>query len=443
MLGINIPKICNDVTAFFKSTIPYVNQSTFFSKRKSKIDPNLFVESLITGCLADPTISLEGLCKLIKKRKIHVTKQGLHQRFNTEATKLMEALFNESLKQFKSDNINVFDLLNKFRGLHIIDSSGISLPSNLKELFKGHGGSGSDAALKIQVLYDYLQGQIQQMTITESCKNDQSFDEHLSQIKGKTLYLQDLGYFKLKTFKSIIKRRAYFISRYLSPTAVFNKQGAPIHLLQELRKAEQCFVKEVWLDRKKEKIKVRLIATKLPDVEIEKRVRKLKRQAQKHGRVPSQETLELAKWSIYITNVPRKILNDEQIHLVYSLRWQIELLFKLCKSEAGIDKIRGRSSNRILCEIYAKMICVVLLLYFCSFRRWTVSSEISFRKGYKLLRLDASDFFRALASPYRLLKFITGFIIDLFEYASKDKHRKKRPLVCQKLMDTVGQEVLV
>lgn len=443
MQGIDIPKICKNVTDFFKASVSDIDEKVLFSKRKSKIDANLFVETLMAGCLSDPTISLEGLCKLLKKRKVTITKQGLHQRFNDEATELMKALFNQSLIQFKTESINVFNLLNQFRGLHIIDSSGVSLPSLLKDIYKGHGGSGSDAALKIQVLYDYLHGQIQQMTITESCKNDQSFDEHLNEIKGKALYLQDLGYFKLKTFRSIIERRAYFISRYLNPTAIFNKHGMPIDLLQKLSETERFFAQEVWLDRGKKKIRVRLIATRLSDEEIEIRIRKLKRNAQKHGRTPKKETLEFAKWSIYITNVPKTILSDEQIYLVYSLRWQIELLFKLCKSEAGLDKVNGRSSNRILCEIYAKMMCVVMLLYFSSFHRWQNTTEISFLKGYKMLKLDASDFYRSLVSPYRLLKFITGFLTDLLEYALKDKHRKKRRLACQQLMDTVGQEALI
>ena len=340
MQGIDIPKICKNVTDFFKASVSNIDEKVLFSKRKSKIDANLFVETLMAGCLSDPTISLEGLCKLLKKRKVTITKQGLHQRFNDEATELMKALFNQSLIQFKTENINVFNLLNQFRGLHIIDSSGVSLPSLLKDIYKGHGGSGSDAALKIQVLYDYLHGQIQQMTITESCKNDQSFDEHLNEIKGKALYLQDLGYFKLKTFRSIIERRAYFISRYLNPTAIFNKHGMPIDLLQKLSETERFFAQEVWLDRGKKKIRVRLIATRLSDEEIEIRTRKLKRSAQKHGRTPKKETLEFAKWSIYITNAPKTILNDEQIYLIYSLRWQIEIYqsYYLHKSQMKINE---------------------------------------------------------------------------------------------------------
>lgn len=92
MQGIDIPKICKNVTDFFKASVSDIDETVLFSKRKSKINANVFVETLMAGCLSDPTISLEGLCKLLKKRKVSITKQGLHQRFTEEATELMKAL---------------------------------------------------------------------------------------------------------------------------------------------------------------------------------------------------------------------------------------------------------------------------------------------------------------------------------------------------------------
>ena len=443
MPGKTLSKICGSVMTFFNKTVEQIDQSVRFVKRKSKVSAQVFVQALVGGCLSDPTISLEGLCKLRKGRGITITKEGLHERFNTEATALMQKLFQESLKQFNTTNHNVIDLLKPFSSVKMIDSSGISLSSNLKDIYKNYGGSASEAGLKIQVLFDYLQGQINQVTITEGRKNDQSFNDHLNQIEKNDLYLQDLGYFKLKSFGTILNKGAYFISRYLNPTAIFDEENVQINLIEALRQEGRFLSKKVWLNRGKEKIEVRLIATRLPDEEIEKRIRKLRRSAQKHGRIPTKETLELAEWSIYITNVPENMLNDEQIHIVYSLRWQIELLFKLCKSEAGIAKVSGKTLNRVLCEIYAKLICVVLLLYFCAPLRWKANQEISFKKAYKELKLRGSDFFKVLKSPYRLLEFIKLLFDDLLDFGYKDKHRKKRRLSYQKLMDSIGQEILV
>lgn len=442
MQGINLPKICKTVIHLFKNTVPKLDNTVKFVKRKSKLGAQLFAETLIVGCLSDPMVSLDRLCKLIKQNGVKITKQGLHQRFNSEAETLMQNIFLESLQQFKTEQSNVIDLLKPFSSVTMVDSSGISLPANLKAMYKGHGGSGSEAALKIQVLFDYLRGQINQVTITDSVKNDQSFDGHLSQIEKGSLHLQDLGYFKLKAFTEIQNKDAYYISRYLYPTKILNELNEPVDLFVELQKSELFFSKTVFLG-KKGQVEARLIAFRLPGEEIEKRIRKMKRSTQKHGRTPTKESLELAKWSIYITNVPKIMLNDKQVYLVYSLRWQIELFFKLCKSEAGIAKVSGKKTNRILCEIYAKLICIVTLLYFCFALRWRKNQEISFQKAYRTLKLRAADFFIALKSPYRLMEFIKSFFDDLKDFAFKDKHRKKRRLAYQKIMDSTGQEALV
>src|SRR3990167_6783747 len=182
MSGKNLSNICNSVICFFSKTVAKVDKAVKFAKRKSKLGAQLFTEALIAGCLSDPTISLERLCKLIKQKGVKISKQGLHQRFNYEATVLMQKLFTESLQQFKAENPNIIDLLKPFTSVKMIDSSGISLPSNLKDIYKGTGGKASESGLKIQVLFDYVQGQINEATITDGCKNDQGFNDHLDKI---------------------------------------------------------------------------------------------------------------------------------------------------------------------------------------------------------------------------------------------------------------------
>jgi hypothetical protein len=438
----SLSKIRNSVISFFNKTITEVDKTVKFVKRKSKLGAQLFAEVLIMGCLSDPTISLERLCILIKQRRVKISKQGLHQRFNSEATLLMQALFSKSLQQFKTEKCEVITLLNPFSAVKMLDSSVISLPSTLKDLYKGHGGAASEAGLKIQVLFDYVQGQIDTVAITNSRKNDQTYIDHLNNIEKGSLYLQDLGYFKLQSFATIQAKEAYFISRYGQQTHVLDTHEKRIDLLKELRKSGPFFSKKIGLG-KEEKIEVRLIAFRLSDEDIQKRLRKIMENARKHKKAPTKETLEFAQWSIYVTNVPENILNNEQVHLVYSLRWQIELFFKLCKSEAGIDKINSKKPNRVLCEFYAKLICIITLLYFCFPVRWLRNQELSFRKAYKELQKRSLGLFKALKSPYRLMGFIKSFLNDLKDFALKDKCRRKRRLAHQKLMDATGQEVLV
>jgi hypothetical protein len=442
MQGKNLSKICNTVIHFFNSSITQLGKTVKFVKRKSKLTAKLFVECLVIGCLSNPNTTLEDICKLIKQRGVKITKQGLHQRFNSEATELMKNLFEESLQQFKTEKRDVLALLKAFSSVIILDSSGISLPANLKNLYKGFGGGASEAGLKIQMLLDYVNGQIKDIAITGARKNDQGFKDHLNKIEKGALYLQDLGYFNTESLDKIKKAEAYFVSRYLTQTKVFDQDEQPVDLLKELYQSGTFFAKEVLLGQQ-HKVKVRLIAYLLPDEEIEKRLRKLNKEAKKKGRTPAQETLELARWSIFITNVSEGILNDKQVHLVYILRWQIELFFKLCKSQVGINKLNGKNQDRVLCEIYAKLICIVTFLYLCFPVRWQENQELSFYRAYKQLRQRCSDFFTALKSPYRLLKFLKEFLDDLKNFSLKEKPRKKRQATYQKLMDIAGQEVLI
>ena len=441
MQGQNLSKISDAVIHFFGKTARQIGKSVKFVKRKSKLNAKLFAESLVMGCLSHCDISLESMCQLLKQRRIKITKQGMHQRFNPEATELMKTLFTQSIKQFETKGCGVIDLLKPFTSVELLDSTNISLPEKLKDIYKGFGGGASEAGLKIQVLFDYISGQISEAEVMGALKNDQCFEGHLNKIKKGALYLQDLGYFKIESFIKMDAAGSYFVSRYLIKTALFNEQNERIDLLEVLQNAGDFLAKKVWLQRGKNKVAIRLVAHRLSDENAEKRIRKINTLARKKGKTPKQETLELAKWSICITNVPENIMKDEQIYLVYTLRWQIELFFKLCKSEAGIDKINGKKIDRILCELYAKLICIVILLYLCTPVRWYDNRELSFKKAYRQLRQRALDFFNSIKSARCLVKFLKDFLSDLRDFGFKDKYKMKGRLTYQKLMDTAGQEI--
>lgn len=438
----SIPKVAQNLIGFFKKVAQKIGEEVEFIKRedKAKVKAEAFVQTLTISALSNEKASLEDMCANFKQAGVNISKQGLDQRFNAPAAELMRNCLMQALTQFKTEQHHVIDLLKPFAGVEILDSSVIRLPLEMKEIFPGTGRKHSEAALKIQTLLNYVSGQVEEITITDERKNDQGFREHLDRIKKDVLYLQDLGYFAIDSFDTMHKKGAYFISRYLSQTNVFDEDGKKIDLLKTFQISGDFFTKKVWLGEK-HKVPIRLIAKRLPEKEVEKRIRVLREKARKKGRESSAEILAFAKWSICITNIPEEMLNDEHIYLLYSLRWQIELFFKLCKQEAGIDMISSKKTNRVLCELYAKLICVVMLLYLCFLVRWNEEQEVSFPKAYKMLRKYAMDFLKAMNSLYRLEIFIKSFLIDLKDFAMKDIKRKK-PATHQKMMLAMGQSEL-
>ncbi len=194
-------------------------------------------------------------------------------------------------------------------------------------------------------------------------------------------------------------------------------------MLSLLNHSSSLFEKKCFLG--KAKVPVRFVAVKLTQKDLEKRMRKINRAFCKKGKTPSPELLQFSKWSIYITNVSEEKLSYKDVHLLYTIRWQIELFFKLCKSVVNIDKFNGRSINRIICEIYAKLICVVKFFYIYSFSR-SQENEISFDKAYKLLKIKSREFFKALTSIYLIIKFFDSFLMDVKKFCNKDRHRKRQ-----------------
>jgi hypothetical protein len=177
-----------------------------------------------------------------------------------------------------------------------------------------------------QIKNKHLAGQIKELTLTSGCDNAQGFAHYFNTIQKEALYLMDLGYFKLNLFKKIIERNAFFVSRLLTGTKLLNREKQPLDLLATLSASGPLFSQQVLLGAQA-KIPVRLIAQRLPQEIADRRRQKLKESHKRRGSTPSQESLALQNWSIYITNTDETQIKQEHIHQTYALRWQIELLF--------------------------------------------------------------------------------------------------------------------
>jgi hypothetical protein len=71
-------------------------------------------------------------------------------------------------------------------------------------------------------------------------------------------------------------------------------------------------------------------------------------------------TKELMGLNIYITNIPKEIASKEVIHEIYSLRWQVEIIFKTWKSVFNIDEVKPVKLERFECLLYGKLIAIIL-----------------------------------------------------------------------------------
>ena len=181
-----------------------------------------------------------------------------------------------------------------------------------------------------------------------------------SQLPVASLSLADLGYFSLANLAQLSESNRYWLSRAQLNTALFDKSGER-GTLEELVAKQQGdnFDLAIKLGVN-HRIPARLIGVTVPQKVAAERRRKLKKKARNKGETVSKVRLALADWTLLVTNVPANMLSIKESLALVRIRWQIELLFKLWKSHGQVDKSNSQKKWRILCEIYAKLIGMVI-----------------------------------------------------------------------------------
>lgn len=109
-----------------------------------------------------------------------------------------------------------------------------------------------------------------------------------------------------------------------------------------------------------EKIPVRLVIEIIPDTVYEQRIKRLTKYNIKKGRQISEEYKLMARFNLFITNVPTETLLDEAVSSLYNIRWQIELIFKIWKSVMGIHHSHKMKFIRWLCLLHFKLLIMII-----------------------------------------------------------------------------------
>ncbi len=344
-----------------------MGRTSKFVQRKGKIDGISFLSliifnnnSLLGESLNDLTVDLEI------NHGIDISKQALHERFNEKSvefvTSALEKLFNKQLQ-----NKIQFRNCGEFNRFLIKDSVCFQIDESLLNDYPGSGGDGSKANVRIQFEYDLLNGQIVDLSLNafnEQDAKDSTATLHL--VEEGDLIIRDLAYMHLDALKGIVKKIAHFLCRLNTRRKVYQeKDGKMIELdfsaivkFMRANGIKQC-EKLVWLGKKKD-LQVRLFLFLMPEHVYSARMRKANKNAKKGGYQVSEQYKARAALNLFITSAPSEFIDIDTAWKIYSLRWQIELTFKIWKSICKIDKVKKVKKDRLECYIWAKLLMIVL-----------------------------------------------------------------------------------
>ena len=399
----------------------HLGQSSGFVQRQSRLSGSKLIQILTLGSLENGTTSLRGFCRVAAALGIKISESGLHQRLETGAVELLRQVSQAYLAQKSQGTMKA--VFAPFPHVHVVDSTEIRLPDHLNGLFRGRRCA---ASLKVQLAYEYKQGHIAAIEIEQGCEPDQNSDLGMDVAKSGDLVLFDLGYFDQKRFARLEDKGVFFVSRLHSQVGLYASPDSrqAIKLLEVVRGKGQCGELSYYLGRQ-QRLAVRVLYYHLPSDVIAERRRKAHEAARKNGTTCSQHSLDSLEWLFFITNAPDLFLTVEQVAEVYRVRWQIELVFKVWKSEMRISSLGTWRVERILAQFYARLLALLIFHRLIEDYPQHPTAELSLIQAYQLLRTCAARLIGIVKRSFcGILSFLRDFTAALRRFALKTKRRK-------------------
>lgn len=362
-------KIKKDFDVLLKSTLVEVKaRQSGFVKRKSKLTGSHFAHLLVfsNGNLAQT--SLLGMCQDFEySHNELLSKQSLDERFNGCAVAFLKLLMEEVLsRHVPSDGFK--DLLPVCKTIRIKDATSFQLPEELQDIYPGSGGRSSKACMKIQFEYDLKSGKILELSVGPYTTSDLTNSyQTIESVQEKDLIIRDLAYIGLDFLEKIESRSAFYLNRIKSNISIWTADKTDCVEVLDLAKIEKQ-MRESKINTREflvrlgnnKKVKCRLIVECLPEEVKAEKLRKAIGAAKKEGRQLGKDTIARVGMNLFVTNMKEQDIPKELVWSLYRLRWQIELVFKVWKSIAFVDKIKKAKRERIECHLYGKLLWVLL-----------------------------------------------------------------------------------
>lgn len=248
--------------------------------------------------------------------------------------------------------------------------------------------------------------------------------------------MADLGYFKLAQMAVDQARGVYWLIR-LHPQCKLRRVGdeQPLDLLAYLQEQGAAQVDLTVLAGLVERLLCRLLAVRVPQEVADQRRARVRHNAQHHGRTPSAQRLALAEWNLFLTTVPPALLSLPEAFVIARVRWQMELLFKLWKQHARLSVVRLQNPWRVLCELCAKLLAVLIQHWLLLASVWHDPAHSLF-KAFRALRPFAALLAVALTTPgTALLELALTTIQRALLVGSRISKRRQVPATFQLLLD--------
>lgn len=394
------------------------------------------IQTLVLGFLQTPDATLSQLCQMAAARGVSISPQGLAQRFTPELATALEQVLDAVVGELVAGPAVDLPLLRRFRHVWLLDTTVITLPAELAGVWAGcggHAGHGT-AALKVAVELDLVHGQLRGPRLQAGRVPDRSSPLAGAPHAPGDLSIRDLGFFSLSQARAMQERGEHWLSRLMAGIRVMydGRSWSQLALLQSQSGAVVDLAVELGA---RERLPARLLALRVPPAVAAERRTRLHAEARKKGQRVSAERLALADWTILVTGLSPAELHHSEAMALLRARWQIEQLFDVWKTNGGLDRSRSRQPWRVLAEIYAKLIALVIQHWLLLHGDWQAPDH-SLGKAAQVVRGSIRVLAHALDHIARLRAALREIGAVLAKAGRLNKRRSK-PNTYQILQDPV------
>jgi len=429
----SIPDLVPTLQTLLTTTADQAGRDSGLIRRVRCFTGATFVQTLIFGWLANPDASLTALAQSAATVGTPVSAQAIADRFSPASVACLRQVLSAAIRQVITDAPSDLALFERFAGVVIMDGSVIGLPAACADDFPGGANQrGTHAALKLGVRLDLATGALDGPYLMAARPHDRLLPIQDAPVDPEAIRLADLGFFDLAVLADLDAQQAYWLTRLQSGTVVMDVQGARLDLLTVLRQRCKRTLDLPVLLGVKDRLPARLLAERVPRAVAEERRTRQRDEARRRGETVSTRGLALAAWTIRVTNVPAERLTAADAMVLGRVRWQIELLFKLWKSHGKIDEWRSADPWRVLTEIYAKLVAMVIQHWVLVVTSWHYPDR-SMVKGAQAVRAHACYLACVFARADHLTTALES-IARCLAVAGRVGKRRKQPSTYQRLL---------
>jgi hypothetical protein len=424
---VSVTSLAPRLQTLFTTTANRRARETKCVQRQTKCTGAILAQTLVFGWLDNPAAPLSGLCDMAASAGITITPQGLDQRFTPALAACLEQVVQDAVAQVVAADPVAIPLLERFAGgVWLEDCSVVSLPPALADRWRGCGSSGeaSHAALKLGVRLDLCCGQLHGPVLAAGHLHDRAVSDQQPPLLPESLRITDLGFFGQARFAALAAQGVLLLSRPQAGTLVLDEQGRrwDIPDLLEAQGTDRVDL-PIRLGARAQ-VPCRLVAVRVSAETAAARRRAIRQDAKREGQTPTRSRLGMADWNVYVTTAPGTLLSVDEALVLMRARWQIELLFKLWKHYGGLARSRSANPDRILCEVYAKLLAMVVQHWIMLTTAWAYPDR-SLPRLLAVVRKRATALVEALASGrglHALLQRIRPHLTRAVPINARRKH---------------------